>query len=407
MNSATALQRLDHVLNELSEALDVPPSRYRDAKDRYDAVGAWLDAEDSSIRPFRPSIYPQGSFALGTAVKPLGEDDYDVDAVCLLEAPPDGVTQQDLKRCVGDRLKHPGSRYKGMIEPPGGGRRCWTIRYADASRFHLDVLPAIPDDYDAILRYGVPVELARDAIRLTDRRTWLDPRAEWPRSNPKGYASWFKGRMSMRLNEAKLALLKSRVVRADVEEIEDFEVRTPLQRLVQLLKRHRDVRYGGDDDKPVSIIITTLAAKAYDNEATLAEAMTAVVPRLRYGIEQQNGDYVVLNPVDPRENFADKWKEKPRKAQVFFEWLEVVEREHAQLLTEAGLAKADEYLLGGYGYRLGSTGPKTASETASALGTVGRAAAVAGPAVLAPRKSARAERPRIDFPSKPSKPWTP
>ena len=74
----------------------------------------------------------------------LGDDQYDVDSVCLLQLSPNEVSQQRLQQLVGDRLKHPQSRYKGMIKPPEGGRRCWTIQYADASKFHLDVLPAIP-----------------------------------------------------------------------------------------------------------------------------------------------------------------------------------------------------------------------------------------------------------------------
>lgn len=213
--------------------------------------------------------------------------------------------------------------------------------------------------------------------------------------------------MAQTLNEAKLAHLKTLEVRADVEEIEDFEVRTPLQRLVQLLKRHRDVRYGDDDDKPASIIITTLAAKAYENERTLMEALTAVVPRMRFGIEQKNGEHVVANPVDPRENFADKWREKPRKAHLFFEWLESVEREHSQMLTDEGVNNVDEYFRTGYGYQRDSMAATPPPAGSSSLSAVGRAAGVASPTVLAPRKSAQAQRPRIEIPSGPSKPWTP
>ena len=145
----------------------MPPSKYREATEHYEAVGAWLDADDSELARYQLSIYPQGSFALGTAVKPLGDDEYDVDTVCLLQLTPDQVTQKQLKDLVGARLKHPQSRYKDMIEPRDGGRRCWTIRYADASKFHLDVLPAIPDDYGWLVALGVPKEWAETAICLS------------------------------------------------------------------------------------------------------------------------------------------------------------------------------------------------------------------------------------------------
>ena len=400
MNDHGKRRPLGRILHLLAEELDVPPSKYREATEHYEAVGAWLDADDSKLASFRPSIYPQGSFALGTAVKPLGDEEYDVDAVCLLQLAPTQVTQQQLKTLVGDRLKHPRSRYKNMIDPKEGGRRCWTIRYADASKFHLDVLPAIPDDYGWLLALGVPEEWAKNAIRLTDRKTWDDSDSEWPRSNPKGYVSWFMSRMRMRREEAKR--LRARELRMEVEEIEDFDIRTPHQRLIQILKRHRDVRYNGDDDKPISIIITTLAAQAYNNEADLAEAMLDVVPRMRSYIEKRRGVWWVQNPVNPEENFADKWAERPRKAMLFFEWLDALEQEYKDLVTDRGFLKVEDYLRKAFGTR----DAEAALARRSGTPDVSTAAAVA-PVVITPRKSNQPATPKTALPSRPSKPWGP
>jgi len=400
MNEDQNRKRLSRILRDLSDEIDVPPSKYREAKAHYDAVGAWLGEDDSELAPYEPSISPQGSFALGTAVRPLGDDDYDVDAVCLLQLAKEQVTQQRLKAFVGARLAHPRSRYKDMIDPKEGGRRCWTIRYADGSNFHLDVLPAIPDDYDWLVALGVPKEWAESAICITDRKTW-DRDPEWPRSNPKGYVAWFKDRMRTRLDEAKRALAMEK--QADVEEIEDFDVRTPLQRLIQILKRHRDVRYNGDEDKPISIIITTLAAQAYDNEADLADALLNVVPRMRQSIEPRDGVWWVPNPVNPAENFADKWAERPRKAELFFEWLDTVEQEARHLLTDPGLARVGDYL----GEAFGRRDAGAAMEKYAARESSQPKAAVAAPTVLTPRKSERSTTPKIELPSRPSKPWRP
>lgn len=402
-------QRLNQIFSDLADEIAVPPSRYREAKERYDAVGAWLDEADSELAPYKPIIYPQGSFALGTAVRPLGSDEYDVDAVCLLQLSTAQVTQRQLKKLVGDRLKHPQSRYKNMIEPLEGSRRCWTIHYAETTKFHLDVLPAIPDDYLWLLNLGVPQKWAESAICITDRKTWaVDSR--WPRSNPKGYAAWFKSQMQMRLDEAKYAHAKSLLrgldeakyaqemeIRAEVEKIEDFDVQTPLQQLIQILKRHRDLRYNGDEDKPISIIITTLAAQAYSNEANIGEAILNVVPRMRGHIEQRNGVFWVPNPVNPQENFADKWAEKPRKAQLFFQWLNSLEQEYRELLTDAGFEKVGGYLVEAFGQRDGgATMAKFASRASQ-----GTATAV----VLTPSKSQQPTKPRIEVPSNPSRPW--
>ena len=298
-----------------------------------------------------------------------------------------------------------------MIEPPEGSRRCWTIHYAETTKFHLDVLPAIPDDYLWLLNLGVPQKWAESAICITDRKTWaVDSR--WPRSNPKGYAAWFKSQMQMRLDEAKYAHAKSLLrgldetkyaqemeIREEVEKIEDFDVQTPLQQLIQILKRHRDLRYNGDDDKPISIIITTLAAQAYSNEANIGEAILNVVPRMRGHIEQHNGVFWVPNPVNPQENFADKWAEKQRKTQLFFEWLNDLEQEYQALLADTGFDKVGSYLVEAFGQRDGEAAmAKFASRASQGSATT---------VVLTQRKSQQPTKPRIEPPSRPSRPWRP
>ena len=392
--------RMGRILSDLIEELDVPPSKYEEAKKHYDAVGNWLGAEDSDLASFEPVIYPQGSFALGTAVQPLGDDDYDVDAVCQLKLTTRQVSQQRLKAMVGDRLRHPRSRYKDMLDPLEGGRRCWTIKYADGSRFHLDVLPAVPDDYAWLVGLGVPGEWARHAICITDRKTWNSGNG-WPRSNPRGYLAWFKERMRVRLDEARRVLAMEK--RAEVQEIEDYEVRTPLQRVIQLLKRHRDKRYNGDDDKPISVIITTLAAHVYDNEADLVDAFLNVVAGMRDAIEDRSGELWVPNPVNPQENFADKWKETPRKQRLFFEWLDALEREHRALLTDPGFTRVGQYLAESYGRREAEAAmTKYASRQASQMSP-----ASAGPVILVPRRTERANQPQqrtIEAADR-SKPW--
>ena len=401
MNEHISRKRLNRILTDLAAELDVPPSKYREATEHYKAVGAWLDADDSELARYQPSIYPQGSFALGTAVKPLGDEEYDVDTVCLLQLTPDQVTQKQLKDLVGDRLKHPQSRYKHMIDPRDGGRRCWTIRYANESKFHLDVLPAIPDDYAWLVALGVPEGWAETAICLTDRKTWSAPYSEWPRSNPKGYIAWFKDRMRLSLEEAKR--FRAMEIHAEVEEIEDFDVRTPLQRLIQILKRHRDERFNDDKDKPISIIITTLAAQAYNNEADLAEALLDVVPRMRDYIKKRDGAWWVPNPVNPEENFADKWTEKPRKAELFLKWIDVLEREYKELLTDQGFAKIGDFLRKAFGRRDAEAAMAKHSDQEPLQGS---APAVA-PLVLVPSKSEQPTTPKIQLPSRLSKPWRP
>ena len=157
--------------NDLLAEIQLPESVYDRATGHYEAVGKWLDADGSSIASYKPKVYPQGSIALGTAIQPVAGDEHDVDAVCLLAKPPPSITQEALKKMVGDRLKE-NERYRDMLDPPEGNRRCWTLKYRERPAFHLDVLPAVPDDYSRLTARGVRYDWAKTAIRITDKTTW-------------------------------------------------------------------------------------------------------------------------------------------------------------------------------------------------------------------------------------------
>lgn len=349
---------LGQMLARLVEEIDVPPSKYDEAKGHYTAVGEWLGAGDSPLAFFGVAVYPQGSFALGTAVKPAEDCDYDVDAVCLLRHAPGGWTQESLKEAVGQRLRAH-KTYKLMLRPPEGGRRCWTLQYADGSRFHLDVLPAKPDRFDWLVELGVPERYAEPAIQITSRECYSDP--TWPKSNPAGYLRWFVDRMRPRFDEARkrVAMAKS----AEVHQVPEYEVQTPLQRVVQILKRQRDVMFGDDPNKPISIIITTLAARAYQNEADLVVAYRNIVRGMRSQIQRVGSHYVILNPVNPLENFADRWITHPERQERFFRWLDAVEATERELSDARGIEKQAELLMESFG----PSGARAAGAVAPAL----------------------------------------
>ena len=54
------------ILETLADELDVSPAKYEEAEKRYKAVCEWL-AEGAELAEYDPHMYPQGSFALGTA----------------------------------------------------------------------------------------------------------------------------------------------------------------------------------------------------------------------------------------------------------------------------------------------------------------------------------------------------
>ena len=71
------------MLEYLAESLDISESRFKEAEGRYKAVGKWLERDESVVAEFDPAIYIQGSFRLGTVIKPISDEErYDIDLVC-------------------------------------------------------------------------------------------------------------------------------------------------------------------------------------------------------------------------------------------------------------------------------------------------------------------------------------
>jgi hypothetical protein len=73
---------LDDLLVRVCEEVQLSNTEYDLARSRYETIGKWLDADGSALAPFRPDIYPQGSIAIHTAIKPFIGKEYDVDLVC-------------------------------------------------------------------------------------------------------------------------------------------------------------------------------------------------------------------------------------------------------------------------------------------------------------------------------------
>lgn len=370
--SELARPQLAAELESLAESLDIPPSKYREAVAHYNAVGEWLDAKDSPLREYRPAIHPQGSFRIGTVVRPViggCEADYDIDLVCRLQADSSRLTARQLKNMVGDRLKQHGT-YRKLLDDEG--RRCWTLKYAEADGigFHLDTLPAVPEGRQVkklLLEAGAPGLYTEHAIAITERRA--DGEHVWVEggSNPAGYALWFDSINATAAAQVadmqKRRLFESnRSVFASIQDVPDSLVRSPLQRAIQLFKRHRDVRFlkhEWEAERPLSIIITTLAARAYSGEGDVATAVQAILESIDDAdatelIHRRDGKWWIPNPVNPGENFADRWNDPgSHRAEAFFEWVAWVQQDLANAGELEDISKRRAVLSEAFGVREG------------------------------------------------------
>lgn len=312
--------RSNAVLQQLLDMIELPEGAYERADNRYNDLGEWLNRPDSECAVYEPHVFSQGSFRLGTAIKPEENEHYDLDISCSLRSglSKQIVTQQQLKALVGRDLEAYRTA-RGIKEELDEKNRCWRLDYADDLSFHMDIVPSIPE---SDIRRGVlksrmveashlDEELAGDvagfAVSITDMSdegVYGVISDDWRISNPEGYAKWFESRM--RTAQAYLAE-REIVCKASIDHLPYHQWKTPLQQAIQLLKRHRDTVFteNREDSKPISIIITTLAAQAYNGEGDLAAALTAILATMDRFVNPTLPR--VPNPVNPDEDFADKW----------------------------------------------------------------------------------------------------
>jgi hypothetical protein len=291
--TASANRDLDQILDLIGVSVQLTPTQFEKAETSYNAVGEWLQDDDSPVAAFDPSIFPQGSLLLDTTVKPLSHTEFDLDLVCLLLL--SRVRPMDVYDMLLMRMRSHG-RYAPIILPE---RRCIRIDYA--GDFHLDIVPAIPDP---------DCKPGETCLLIPDREKKI-----WRPSNPKGYASWFDGRTQVR------AAAFSLYERKEIEPLSAPEAayaKPPLKLAVQLLKRWRDVAFEERMElAPSSIILTTLAGLLYRGEGHPTEALATILD----GIHRwANTEPIRLqNPSNAKEWITDRWKDKPAMYDAFIE----------------------------------------------------------------------------------------
>lgn len=323
--------RSNQILDAILAHLDIPDSYYQKAVERYQHIGEWLHRADSTVRRFNPKVYAQGSFQYGTVNRPLlAGESYDLDIVIELEISKGSMSQADLKRLLGNEIKAYAQRYQ-VNAPVEEKRRVWCLEYADEVSFHIDNLPSVPMDENErrnLARFGVHGEWAATAIGITDREHLQYERISynWPVSNPRGYALWFRMQMGPIAKHRAVELVQKGHY-ASIDKVPEYKLKTPLQRVIQLLKRHRDVMFNKTPDlKPISMILTTLAGLAYNGESDTYSALRGIVDRMLSFVLPQAPR--IANPVDQREDFADKWRKNAALELNFRRW-------HQQIVADS------------------------------------------------------------------------
>jgi len=293
------------VIDRIIAELELTYTQYKDAVKSYESVAAVL----KNIHPsLEITIFPQGSMRLGTTVRPIQGERFDLDIICLITLSGIIYKPEQIFNLVWNALSQD-ETYRHLCKKKN---RCIRLEYADGRKFYLDVTPAVPD------------WMQNGSLYVPDRELKI-----WCSSHPIGFCdSWFKKaceilptiRRPVFLNaSASATALANRATVEPMPEYGAFE-KTPLQRIVQMLKRDRDEYFQNDTDhRPSSILLTTITTHSYSyfvNEpaADLLEFVVKVVAKLPEYINAVGTvgfrKFSIANPANPIENFADGWTEE-------------------------------------------------------------------------------------------------
>ena len=277
---------IDDILLGVCKKLQLSPSLYVQATERYETIAKTLE-NNEAFKGIKLNIYPQGSFRLKTTVKPLSNEEYDLDFVA--ELPPNStMTPTELYNHIARILKHDGI-HNNMIELKS---RCVRVKYEND--FHLDIMP------------GKLINEYTHEIIVPDKelKQW------YHHSNPIGFAEWFEKQARTRLRSEILEYRKAQAKIENVTEQEIAEHLEPLRRAIQLVKRYRDIYCSKNGIEPVrSIVLCTLMGQIssfYGDALHIIESFCYYVNGL---ISQINGKpFDVKNPVVD-EILTEKWHE--------------------------------------------------------------------------------------------------
>lgn len=309
VSPSTGWSELDELVAQICLTLQISPTQFDLARQHYEAVGRWLSEEGSPLAPLAPRIYPQGSMALRTTVRPREpREEYDLDLV--LQVRPVASDPMALYEMVADRLAAHGD-YGPRLERM---KRCLRLNYAHA--FHLDILPARQDR----ARGGNCIEVPDTKLEC------------WKPSNPLDYIRWFEARCDAG------ALTKAAHEQIPLPKPVPEHLSRVLRQAVQLIKRRRDNVFKGADAAPRSVVLTTLAGEVYAGGESLVGALEQILAAVGGAIgAAAPRPLEVRNPTNPAELFSEAWERDSVRYRGFVDFVRDFRRELVALRAAEGI----------------------------------------------------------------------
>lgn len=295
---------LERIFAEISMRIQLPPSKYLLACERYRSIAAYLERDSSPLKDKITRFYPQGSMAIGATIAARGKDEeYDIDIVAELlmkQGSRPGQVLDTLYEAIKGNL---GSRYYKMVKRR---TRCITIYYEDG--MHLDITP--------VLLRGERQERTSDIFH-DDPDKPAEP-AKILLMNAWGFSEEFKANTkdttSFAESYARDSRIRDVIAEAEAEEVDPQE--DPARKssdvvALQLIKRFRNTCYADRDGRmPPSVLLSKFV-----NDA--AHPIESIVQALGHHAEYIREQFIYAdkygrliheeNPTCKEDCFTDRW----------------------------------------------------------------------------------------------------
>lgn len=318
--TANAAQ-LDDALNRIAAARQLDQTRYQKMVSTYEAVNKLIENDEDFFKNVALDLYPQGSVRTETSVKPLKNDEFDLDCVLHIRLNHENHDPFSVFKHLKRVLSSHGT-YRDMMEV-----KSRVIRLNYAGDFHMDIMVGCQESWND-----------EDRIMVPDRKLY-----RWVSSNPRGYAKWFNQRV-----DSVQEFLLEKAFSASKEPLPTqtpYALKKPLVRAVQLIKIFRDIYFQDrPNDRTSSIILTTLAGQFYKGEGTIYQTIDHFVQAMEKLLKKDLQEVRILNPSNKKEDFSDKWRQKPHLFNSFVEFLKDFKEQWKDLKREANIGQNERKL---------------------------------------------------------------
>lgn len=351
---------LDLLLTEVAVKVQLPPSRFTVAEQRYHTLSEWIDRRESPLCGLVPRVYAQGSMAIGATIAScLRNDEYDVDALAELSLPR-STHPRDVLNLLHEAIRgERGSRYYDVTTRC---TRCVQVQYADG--MHIDITPTIRLE-ERVEREGYIFHAKIEEPESYDKRII---------ANPFGFAAWFKERTpaeyDFAMNFAEKSLVYDRTHFLEAAETEPVPSPAPVYEksraliALQLLKRWRNITYDTRPGrKPPSVLMAKLVGDhANQSHGSLFAELLYQARKMLVFFEQAHLTHRLVHVVNPKcgsDVFSDRWPANQEVQRTFIRDLQNLVAKLEEM-TQSNLSRMQEIL----GELFGEDPAKTAVITA-------------------------------------------